>query len=225
MTSQLVVWSRRFTLFLLATSLLWAGESWQKKPFTEWDFFEVDEILSDSPWAQPLIVGAASARMGLLRGQQGAVDHGLERGVPGGIMVVRWFSAVTLREACVRSNQLAEVILEERAQQLLAWQPEYYVVGVGLLSVGSDPFWAPVEQPLPEPGKVFLELASSKRRIAPVKHQRLGTTEWYFFPREEEGQPLLASEKKVKFSTWLDNQLRSVTFDLRKMTREGKPDL
>ncbi len=211
-------------LLPLVSSVVWAGQGWQKKPFTEWDFFEVEEVLTDSPWAQSLTVGGSSASFAA-PGPSGTIVHTPEVKTPGGTIVVRWFSAVTLRQACVRSNQLAEVVSEERAQQLLSWQPEHFVIGVGLLGTGSDPFWDPVDQRLPEPGKVFLELLSTKRQIAPVKYQRLGNTELYSFPREEAGRPLLSLDKKVKFSIWLNNQQRSVTFDLSKMTREGKPDL
>ncbi len=43
---------RTTLLVLLAASLLWAGEPWKEKPYTEWTEDEVKKILKDSPWAQ-----------------------------------------------------------------------------------------------------------------------------------------------------------------------------
>lgn len=235
-------------LALLGALALTAADPWKKKSYTEWDYYDVEQVLTDSPWAVPTSVGGTSFSVGAVRARQGTVEHGVEQKISGGV-VVRWFSAATVRQACARSNQLAGVAPPERAQQLLAWQPTQFVIAVGEWAVGSDPFFTPVDSDLPAPEDVFLELLSSKRKIAPVKHQMMGNTHLYSFPREENGQPLLASEQKVRFSARM--QLRqpsvvldvpstdtasagrskmkrsqvSVTFDLRKMMREGQPDL
>ncbi len=213
-------------LLLVSSALLWAGDPWKKKPYPDWDYYDVEEVLTNSPWSRAVKIGGGSFLVFTRHGGPAVMGTPAQKiDAPGGPIVVRWFSASTVREACVRSNQLARVVPEERAQQLLSRGPEHFIIAVGLWSFGADPFFDPVDQALPNPGGVFLELLAANRKIPPIKYQRLGGTDLYYFPREENGQPVLGPEKRVKFSVRLKGTFYSVTFDLGKMVRDGKPDL
>ena len=85
----------------------------------------------------------------------------------------------------------------------------------------------------------LLELKQSKKKIFP-KHveMKFGQTAAgsgrvgryvdarFYFPREVDGQPLLGpAEKRVTFRWLLERLPVSGDFDLRKMARDGQPDL
>ncbi|MEE9234132.1 MAG: hypothetical protein V3U28_01665, partial [Candidatus Acidoferrales bacterium] len=69
----------------------------------------------------------------------------------------------------------------------------------------------------------------SKRKISPVRVMSPGAklTTYFFFPRELDGEPVIGpDEKKVKFVwEWGEDKKIEVDFDLRKMVRDGQPDL
>lgn len=212
---------------VLAGAVLWAGDPWNDKPYTEWDRNDVDRILGDSPWAKSVAVAGSAILGAPVQGSTGKIEHSPSQASAGDKLIVRWFSALTLREALFRSNQLRRTVSDEGARRLLSNPPAHFVVQVVFRDYSGDAFLEPVDRPFdPNHPPASLELAGSKQRIHAIKWQALGESEVYFFPRAVGGNPvLLPGENRVKFHFEVGDSHKSVTFDLRKMTRQGQPDL
>jgi hypothetical protein len=150
---------------------------------------------------------------------------------------VRWLSAATLKQAIVRSKQLAQSADEAAIDIFLSALGGYYAISVG------DSKWIEVGTPLKlsQPTlsdtlrnqiqqTVYLEMRPSRKKVAPVAVASFafGVLEpdlVLFFPRESEGQPTIGpQDKKVIFHYGYGRSL-AVEFNLSKMTRDGKPDL
>ncbi len=150
---------------------------------------------------------------------------------------VRWLSAATLKQAIVRSKQLAQSADEAAIDNFFSTLGDYYAISVG------DPKWIETGTPLKlsQPTlsdtllkqvqeTAYLEMRPSKKKFAPVAVASFafGVLEpdlVLFFPRESEGQPTIGpQDKKVIFHYGYGRSL-AVEFNLSKMTRDGKPDL
>lgn len=140
---------------------------------------------------------------------------------------MQWASSLTLRQALVRRQQLRGGVNEDQAQQFLARRFEQYVIMV----VGPDmsAFQELSEDEVRQSS--YLQPKRSKQKVSPERVQfvrrgtRLMAVEFYF-PRElAEGPAISLDEKKVKFYCKSKLSPLSVDFNLRKMTREGAPDL
>ncbi len=140
--------------------------------------------------------------------------------------VVVWFSAMTIQQAVIRDLQLRDAWSGEKLDELLPSEPEHYVIAVR----------PPTKYRLATEDVVrksaYLQPMRSKEKIPPasvgVRFSSSGMRGFYFyFPREVDGKQVFApDEKKVKFHCCrLSGKTISTTFDLRKMTRDGKPDL
>jgi hypothetical protein len=72
----------------------------------------------------------------------------------------------------------------------------------------------------------YLQPRKSKEKIPAAKIVPSGQSFIFYFPREVEGRPIIGpEEKKVRFHTKLGKQKIQTDFDLRKMLRNGQPDL
>ena len=235
-------------LVFLGASAVWAGDPWKKKPHTEWSMEEVMTVLHRSPWARVVravdrqssrerAAGIEAAEIG--RSTPSARDesapHDLSYdprassvGHDGLVwrtgVAVRWLSSRTIREAMARYRLLNEA--EEVNVPGLSVQLEYYTIG--LLS----PRLVPVAETV---GKTAsLKLLPSGKIVRPTQVERVKKDSFadilVHFPREVDGQPLFSvKDKKVEFScdyglTQAPTKVKA-KFDLRKMVRDGKPDL
>ncbi|MGH9788141.1 MAG: hypothetical protein ACRD4U_05505 [Candidatus Acidiferrales bacterium] len=188
---------------------LLAGEPWEEKRFEKWTRKEVDKILHDSPWARP-------AR---LRG----ID------ISGGNLYVRWASARTIQQALVRRGLLMGTMSTTKTEPILAEpEPEHLIVLFGR-DVRIAAFKTLTEDGVRK--DAYLELSRTKERIpaSEVEIIRDGTMPMgiaFRFPRQLGQQPSIpADESRVKFFCQLAEAYVSIQFDLRKMVRDGKPDL
>lgn len=248
MNGRVIFWSS--LAVLLSATLVWAGDPWKGKPYTEWSAADVWKVLENSPWAKQ--VGTVSLqeagveqeakgrepwRAGMVfdpRTREWRYDPDSvskdehQRAVARKTrFIVLWFSALTVRQALVRKQQLYERSNEEQARQLLSWQPEQYVIFV----YGPD---TRTLAPLTEDAvreSAYLQPKRSKQRIAParvqfIRQRGLLAEVRFYFPRAVAGKPAIApNEKKVKFHCPSSAATISTDFNLRKMTRDGKPDL
>ncbi len=208
---------------LLSAILLWAGEAWQDKPYTEWSREEVRRILSDSPWVRPVSIA---------RHMTGKRPSDVGPGVTTPIetwanwsLAVQWRSSLTVRQALVRQRQLEGRHDEEEAGRFLAEQPSDYVV---MVFAPGDLFKDLDEDSIRASAQ--LELGDKKHRM-PAATARL-VEAWptavvaFHFPREADGKPVINEQtRKVRFSCQSKDGRVSATFDLRKMVRDGNPDL
>lgn len=48
---------RTLTISLLGATLLWAGDPWKEKPYTEWTEKDVNKVLLKSPWVRKILIG------------------------------------------------------------------------------------------------------------------------------------------------------------------------
>lgn len=218
---------RAAVIAALSAALLWAGDPWNKKPYTEWNYDDVYSILQDSPWTKSVAIVGGAIQGGPVPGGTGKIEHVPSQAMAGSEVIVRWFSALTVREAFYRGNELRRTVSDDRAGQLLSWQPQHYVIQVDPANALGDSFLDSVDRPLDdEQTAASLEIARTGEKIAPIKRQALGLTQLYSFPRQVNGQPLLGPEdSKVRFRYEAGKSRKTVTFDLRKMTRNGQPDL
>lgn len=234
------VFVRSLLAALLCATLLWAGDPWKDKPYTEWTEKEVRKVFQDSPWARPVAtlviqeqvvavprVGGAGPPMPMDVDSLGTTVSSSDR--VKSFVIVQWASSRTIREAIVRQHQLQGRYNEEQAKQFLSASPAGHV----LLLFGPDikRFEEVSEDAMRD--SAHLKLKRSKKKISPssVRVVRRGSelaVVEFRFPRQVDGQPTIeANEKKVTFSFPKRERGNALTtdFDLRKMMRDGKPDL
>jgi hypothetical protein len=143
MNSKLI--TRGLLVVPLSAVLLWAGDPWKEKRYTEWGEKDVEKVLQNSPWARVVRMPRASVS-GELPGSGTREDPSAEanrgggdpsraaRGVPSGrssrgpFYVVQWRSSLTVRQALVRQEQLRGEPDPEEVERFLARPPEYYVI-------------------------------------------------------------------------------------------------
>jgi len=89
-------------IFLLAATVLMAGEFWADKPSKDWSAAEKERLLNQSPWAKPVSTGLDLTK-GAVNNQwvymPGQVGERAPNGIPAVRAVVRWESAAPVREA------------------------------------------------------------------------------------------------------------------------------
>ena len=247
-------------LALLGTLLLWGGEPWKEKPYTEWTAEDVQAVLNRSPWVKTVketysVGRLAGAETTSLRGG-GEVLVGY-RPVPdsatGGTLyvpiyapappassqpVVRggfnstysvawrvaWYSSLTVRQAIARSIEMSG--RKTNASELLSRQPDHYVIALNGGEAASRLSDLPVEELRKS---ASLQPRGSRQKVLPEKVLFLpknAPREVHFlFPRTLGGKPVIApDETKVEFRCERGLKFK-VTFDLREMVRNGKPDL
>jgi hypothetical protein len=203
------------TIIVLSASLLWAQKAWEKKPYTEWSQREVNQVLQDSPWARSVL-------------PQGYIIVETPSPTPSRLLV-RWESALTVRQALARRETLAGRAGGEAASQYLAATPPNYIVVLFGPPLASRSFQQLTEEVVREAS--YLELSGTKQKVKPkaVRLHREGVelvALEFHFPREVEGKPVIGSkQKKVEFYCGMGPAWFSATFDLTKMVQDGKPDL
>ena len=229
-------------LAILVTALsLWAGEPWKQKPYTTWTYNEVDKILNDSPWARPIQISheerqpdiAIEIRSERRQEVQGTRVTTTQVDVPVvrtavrtyTVMVtqavVEWGSALTARQAHLREQEL--VAGDPQPPNGAAVPPlDYYLVYVR----GSC---LPMSVPPHDLLKLaYLEPKRSKGKIFPMQVERGRGQLGFFFYRQRNGVPTIPlDEEKVRFNVPVPESCPdiNVEFNLRKMVRDGKPDL
>jgi hypothetical protein len=137
--------------------LLEAADFWEKKKFSQWSPKEVQKILRDSPWARPVqvhlqgpSVGGAGGRGRRGGGRStdvsaesgggfGSEGSGMPRGgggmegmssPPTATVIVRWHSALPVKQAVARARFGDEAGTSPEAAQMLARDQDRYVIGV-----------------------------------------------------------------------------------------------
>src|SRR5471032_1908170 len=103
-------WIAAALVWMLGAASLAAANFWDAKTYNEWSDKEVEQMLSDSPWARKLSVVIPippRASDDNLAGRGGASDDGGGRGGRGGFpvpspqlkLVITWRSAQPVRQA------------------------------------------------------------------------------------------------------------------------------
>ncbi len=234
-------------LVLLGSSVVWAGDPWKEKPYTEWTEEEVKKILEKSPWAKVLIRNLnppiaeaewGNRRTDHLKGTHTWYWYYLRANV-------QWASSRTVREAWWRHAQLVgrvTHVVEHRRTE------DYIIIWVVPELQGDSPssahghYFSDPLRPTETPD-AYLEPRRSKQKVLPVSVNYIGNAFELIFPRYLDGKPIFGpNEKKVGFNCKVMLQRTSqgkllqgpnfpqefklrVDFDLREMVRDGEPDL
>ena len=146
----------------LTPAALWAADVWDK-PFQDWTDKDVQKVVTNSPWARqaravlgdaiPLAAGrnrppavgdASSTETGVPKGREpagaarlGSAPSDFDQGpqsaqqIP---VIVRWQSALPLRQAQMRGKYGKEAAVSPQAQKFLTDEPAIYVLGIAGLA-------------------------------------------------------------------------------------------
>lgn len=242
-------------VFLLAGLAYGASDAWKTKSYQQWDASDIKQVLWSSPWVKYTTVPVEWKRPAQgppSAGQaQGSVPSNGANGnkddsqsapsansgganaamqSPDAAYLVRWNSALTIREALARQAVLDGKLSEAQAQQYVNQAQPVYQVQVS----GPDmtPFMQETSDTLKS--KTYIEVKPSKKRISPsaveITKAADGTEiQWilFSFPKQgADGQPLFgADEKQAQFDCKLKDLHLEAGFDLRKMAGQKGPDL
>ena len=227
-------------LFLFAFCLM-AADFWQK-PYTEWADKDLQRMIANSPWAHTASVsvgaqvttpetghgggsGGGGGRGG--GGPQGGGGGGADAPVPGirePEVIVRWQSAMPIRQAFVRLKYGAEAGQSEDAKKYLEKeQPTYELVLSGPLQQFLRGKPDDVAKALSE--VTFLttkEKGAVKSTSIQVGKSGASMDILIAFPRS---MPYTVDDKEVEFSTKLGTAAVKMKFRLKDMVYNGKLEM
>jgi hypothetical protein len=233
---------------------LFAADFWQAKPFTDWNEKDVQKMLQSSPWSKQFSVALAGSGAASGRGRAGAnasnpsapmngpasntdpgglgrysgskIDPGDGPGgaVPTVNLIVRWQSAMLVREAIVKAKYGNEAGTSEEAKKALEKPIEHYI-----LSVGGVPK-AALQGDADELKKQMLAagvlVIKGRDPIHPVDfmtEESGRTSEVLFaFPKTA---PITEEDREVEFSVRIGDFSIRQRFRLKDMLVNGKLDL
>ena len=221
--------SRAAIGILFSVLFLWAGEPWKEKPYSEWTAKEVQRLFEDSPWARPVATAYESSEIvAVVSGQSPETGTPVARTEKvKSFVIVQWASAQTIREGIVRARQLQGTYSQQGTAEFLSQSPPDHVVVV----FGPDvkKFEGISEDTLRQSAYLKIKESNQKIPAASARVVRSGpdlSAAEFHFPREVDRKPAIRpNDKKAIFSCPFGRNSISATFDLRKMVRDGKPDL
>jgi hypothetical protein len=236
----------RFALALLAAAAtLWGAEFWDAKPFTEWSEKEVNKIMGDSPWAKtatsavdmnklrdmPMAQGGGedtppSAGAGGRGGRGGRGGGGGGGGLPPMMeLMVRWHSAMTVRQAIVRGQFGDKAGTAPEAAEFLARPFNQYVLAVTRLPMRYFQRVDPKELQKMLAESVTLHLKGAeplKPNDIQFQSNQQSLTIFFAFPRDRQ---ISLDDKEVEFQAEIGPLKLKRKFKLADMVRDGKLDL
>jgi hypothetical protein len=251
-------------IFLLACGVcLWAADFWEAKPFTDWADKDIQKLMTNSPWAKSIgvpISGPAAVMAGGAVG--GAGGDGTEpptpqseRGGGGGRggrggggntagvgdlggasadVVLRWFTAMPIKQAMLRIKYGAEAGTSSDAKAALDRAEANYIIVVtgrplvGVLRGNPDA----IKQAIME--KTTLSV-KGKTSLKPSEIQLLASGQgqgkakgppspdlYFVFPKTT---PITLEDKEVEFATKIGDISLKNKFQLKSMVFNGKLEL
>jgi hypothetical protein len=229
---------------LLLVIDLWAGDPWKQKTYKIWSQSDVRAIMNESPWAKRITVeGGQTKRAGLETPEDGATSEGAagEEADGGGgrdednergriILVIRWVSSRTMRQAWVRGEVLQKRVSGTDTDKFLPPPSD----DAQLLIVGRD---MSLFEKLDEAtllAKSFLLRTKSKERINPIAVHvvRLPNGKGikgilFHFPKKPLVSPSTMSidDSDLKFVSQAGATEIKTSFDLQKMVDNEGMDL
>jgi hypothetical protein len=222
---------QRLSLFFLLILSLWAADFWQAKPYTEWNDKETQKLLNSSPWAreEELTMGGGPGAPGA-----GAPEGGRGRGGPAGDVpiagpssvnvVVRWQTALPVKQALARQKFGKEVANSADAKTFLDHQETTYVVevsGVPSMMMAGPPerLQSGLQRQTALNVKGKGTLTPSEVQITPNNRM---VDVYFSFPR---AAALSLDDKEVEFSTRIGPAALRTKFRLKDMVFNGQLEL
>jgi hypothetical protein len=242
-----------FILALLAM-VLSAADFWISKPFTEWSEKDARRLIDNSPWAKQLGAGANAmpnnnggngrrgnptmidpdnagagpagditdaGAAGGRRGHGGADDVNTQETTT---LVIRWQSALPVKQALVRIKYGSEAGTAPSAKKFLETDDNVYVIAVtGLTDAMMRGLPEKIKQDLKE--RTTLS-AKGKENIAPsdVQITRVGRVSdvYFLFPKTT---PFTVDDKDIDFAARFPTTFVRQRFHVKDMVVNGKLDL
>jgi len=223
------------------TLCLWAADFWTK-PYTDWTDKEAQKMADNSPWAKTFSVavetpggdsgggrgkgGGGGGAGGTTMGQTSGPSAITGQDVGGGSMsfVIRWQSALPVKQAFVRQKFGAEAGTSPEAKQLLeANEPAYVLVVSGLNRrqlAGTDP--DSIKTAMMELTSLVIK---GKDPIKPIDFRLNGKGKVdavFAFPKTS---PITVDDKEVEFQSKLGTLIVKQKFRLKDMMYNGKLEL
>jgi hypothetical protein len=231
---------------LLCTFCLLAADFWQAKPFTDWTDKDLQKMMNNSPWAHAFSVpmsgptppalgggapsgGGDSASAPISEGGGGRGGRGggggapVAGGGPGGMamnLVVRWQSALPVKQAFLRLKYGEKLDSTPEAKQLLDRPEETYVI---ILSGNLRPLMRGNPETVKKAIADVTSLsAKGKDPVKPMNLQVESGQIVFLFPKTS---PWTLDDKEVEFSTKLADVVLKYKFRLKDMVFNGKLEL
>ena len=226
----------RLTLLLgVMVSIAFAADFWTTKDFLQWGDKEVKKMLNNSPWARTVVVSMGGGGMGRGGGGGGGGTQtpgsygGRGMGGPGGgggmqrQFVVRWISALPVKQALMKAQYGEEAATAEESQLFLSRQDTHYVIGVS----GFPGRMAQMSQRDPDRFKQSAFLKRKKKdNIYPEQFDIRGNEQEaeiiFAFPR---GDEITLDDKNVELEVKLGQMTVKRKFKLQDMVWDGKLEL
>jgi|SRR5689334_15750343 len=204
-----------------------AQKAWEKRPYQQWSMSEVEQILSDSPWAQTQVKEGDNISSS-----------------PTYFINIRLRSAVFVRQALVRQRQLHmhydkftpadKARFDDEVKEFLECPDcaKYYIITLGSRN-DSYPLRAMKESSL-DKLKAYISLTSDKGERRDLVHfialqSEEGEIMFVFARFDDQGKPLLTTNnKKLYFK--MDEKLfegktppiKNFTFEVSKLLQNGE---
>jgi hypothetical protein len=238
-----VRWLSLITL-LFAVSMLYAGEPWMGKSWAYWTEKDIQKILTDSPWAQPVPVPyhplkngeqietspPPAVSIGHIPDPNPLESHPVFR--PDQVFIARWESAKTIRKALFRKDELRADSSQPRSAKVeeLEKVPKEYLISVRSNPLNQLP--PAYENRLKENSE--LTLRSSGKHLYPVRvvirympeSPDPDSFEFYFARMDESGRELVGpTEDQIDFKAQVGPRIFRARFKPAKMRDRQGPDL
>ena len=232
-------------------AIVWAGDVWKSKPYSQWDEKDILVVLQTSPWAKvnvsasgawhpadttPITGGSVgyggssndtSHTNGAMPNQAGGTEK--EASAGSSVYNIYWWSARTIREASLRRQVLKGTTTQEAADNTLKTAPESYqilVAGQNMVifkTRGEDAF----------KNAAFIQLKKTKKKISPSKVEFQETADGkvvgaiFSFPKKDaSGEPTISSdEKEIDFNLQIGDAWVRTVFNPKQMVDSLGEDL
>ena len=210
-----------------------AGSSWESKPFNAWTDADLNDLLTDSPWA-----GSGSIVKIKPDGTTGRVPENV---------MLSWTSALPMREAVARERIGLNGPVTPEVQAFLSSPVDSYVVAVKVTGsaaaqqlaslAGQAQLLTRLEPrdkmaivalrgegyPLDAAGNVVIQGAPAKGSAAGTKgSEAMGSLLVFAFPRTPAISP---RDREVEFTSQIGDYYIKRTFHVNEMKYKGKPEL
>jgi len=218
-----------FVALLIVTAALRpaSADFWEKKKYPEWSKKEIQKMLNDSPWARPVefhpdLAADDKEKPGRATCEGcsgGGPRPGMPDLAPTVMLVVRWQSALPVKQATAAARFGAEVTTTREAIEFLGRREPFYVIAVA----GLPPEALPGADKL-KSGAVLKARNKAPMPVAEVTVQAQGklAAVYFAFPRS---QPIALEDEETEFSLRLGSSDIKRKFKLKEMVYDGRLEL
>lgn len=216
---------RFFPALLVLAAGLRAADFWDQKKYSQWTQQEVQTLMNDSPWARIIEIMTEGGRAGLAKG---GGDHRSSIGDPsrevsgaGRVNVlVRFHSALPLKQAVIRARFGDKVLESPEAAQMLAQPETSYVIAV----VGPPRFMPTETAGLKEQASLVVKGRDPIRaENVIIDRGQAGAAVIFFFPRG--AKPIQLEDEYVELRLKFPGFALNRRFKLKEMVFQGKLEI